>query len=128
MNILTNEIDKATQDNESWNAPNFPEGSDNPPLTTNEIEEKRRRKIAYTYDDITKFKIFMGKHPTTLKSIMEKEINFIQKMDTFVNAEENKAIMTAEMQAYIDKHQIFHRRLRRDGIDATKKPEETGGA
>lgn len=124
--ILTKKIDNAYKDNPSWNANNFPEDSDNGPLSETEIQQKRLKKIAYAYDDIIKFKIFLQKHETELRNVITKEKNFIEKMNDFV--QKNIDIMTTEMQAYIDKHQIFHRRLRRDGIDATKKPEETRGA
>ena len=42
-----------------------------------------------------------------------------------MNAKENEKVMTPEMKEYVDKKQIFHRRFRREGIDETKRPEET---
>lgn len=125
--ILTKKIDNVHVDNKSWLAENFPEGSNNGPLSEADIVTKRLRKIAYTYDDIKKFQIFIQKHPKELKNIITKEHSFINEMNLFVNAQENKDIMTPEMQAYIDKKQTFHRHFRRDGINETRKPGETGG-
>lgn len=125
--ILTKKINNAHNDNPSWHAENFPEGSNNGPLPEADIVTKRLRKIAYTYDDIIKFKIFMANHPRVLAPHIAKEDLFITKINAFVQAQENKDIMTPEMQAYIDKKQTFHRHFRRDGINETRKPGETGG-
>lgn len=126
MHIITKKIDEARNDNPSWNT-NFPKGSENGPLPEEEKEQKRLRKIAYVYDDIMKFKKFLIKRERALQLIVVKtdEAAFIEKMNKFVNAKENEKVMTSEMRDYVDDKQIFHRRFRREGIDETKRPEET---
>ena len=128
MHIITKKIDEARNDNPSWDADkNFPKNSNNGPLPEEEKEQKRLRKIAYVYDDIMKFKKFLIKRERALQLIVVKtdEAAFIEKMNKFVDAEENEKLMTAEKKEYVEKKQIIHSRFRREGIDETKRPEET---
>ena len=121
--IITKKMKEARTDNPSWNT-NFPKGSENGPLSDEEKGQKRLRKIAYVYDYIMKFKIFLEKRDKALKLTKDKENLFITAINNFVNAQDNIDVMTSEMRDYVDDKQIFHRRFRREGIDEAKKPKE----
>lgn len=115
--IITAKIENAEKDNTSWNQANWPPGSGNPGLTEEEKIEKRKRKKAYLYDDINKFKIFMQKNPTSFDAVQNED--FFTNMKTYQNRIEEQNIMTVEMQDHVKKNQFFRRRPRRDAITAT---------